>query len=347
MRQPFLIGVAAVLIGLFGAATVLAVLKPQDRPLQMPGLPQQSIKREPPIILVLGPPDAPRLVHLALGDDLEADKRAYHAVRTALETAPDSALNLLPAMSKDSPLHEAFAWALAADPDNRENFIDGLMGTTGDITPQVLSLLAQNGGLDPAFLKERAASSEVEQSMRQGHTVLPPSLPALYVNDMWLEAGDITLSNLEENLGVAQSEEGIAHEGRLIVTDAYAFATPPQPQTAAVFLTLRNAGIAAEQIVFASTPVAGRAELHGHTTDNGVMKMRPVKTIEVKEGETVRLDPHGLHIMLFDLPAPLAVGQSFPLTLRLQGGSEISVPVEVVPPGAVPAPVLTHEGHSG
>lgn len=358
MKQPVLIGVAAILVGLFGAACVLVFLKPQDRPLQMPGVEhaqETTLTGEPPVILKLGSPMATQFVHLALGDDLEADKRAYHATRTALDAAQNVGLNVLPAMGETSPLHEAYAWALSAPADGREAFIDGLMGTSGDITPQVLSLLAQNSGLDEAALKTRAQSSEVEQSMRQGRSVLPPSLPALYVNGSWLP--DVTPTAIQDALRVAQNQTADVSGARVVVSNAYAFATAPTATTAAVFLSLRNAGDSEAAITAAATPVAERVELHGHMMEGDVMKMRPVETIAIKKGETVELNPHGFHIMLFDLPAPLAVGQSFPMTLRLQDGTEIIIRVEVVPPGTAPAPdagaeptsdpALTHEGHSG
>jgi copper(I)-binding protein len=63
--------------------------------------------------------------------------------------------------------------------------------------------------------------------------------------------------------------------------------------------------------------------------DMGSMTMQEVESVELPAGETVVLEPGGLHIMLLDLVAPLEVGQSFDLTLTLESGAEIVVTAEV------------------
>ena len=80
---------------------------------------------------------------------------------------------------------------------------------------------------------------------------------------------------------------------------------PPQAPTAALFLVLENTGDVDRKLVGASVDVAGRAELHTHTMENGVMKMRKVEAVDVKAHAKQALAPGGLHVMLFDLKAPL------------------------------------------
>jgi copper(I)-binding protein len=58
-----------------------------------------------------------------------------------------------------------------------------------------------------------------------------------------------------------------------------------------------------------------------HTMDDGVMRMRRIPHIHLPPGQTVSLEPGGLHIMLFDLPAPLRVDDQVPITLIFDDGS--------------------------
>ncbi|MGH1505483.1 MAG: copper chaperone PCu(A)C [Acidimicrobiales bacterium] len=61
----------------------------------------------------------------------------------------------------------------------------------------------------------------------------------------------------------------------------------------------------------------------------GAMTMQQLDVLDLPAGETVTLEPGGLHIMLLDLPDPLETGETFDLTLTTEDGDEIVVPVEV------------------
>ncbi len=104
--------------------------------------------------------------------------------------------------------------------------------------------------------------------------------------------------------------------------------------TGAGYMTLRNTGEAADRLVAASTPAAGRAELHTMTMDGDVMRMRRVEAIEIPPGGSTELRPGGLHVMLFGLKQPLKEGDRFPLTLRFERTGEVTVEVAVRGAGA-------------
>ncbi|HEX9466329.1 MAG TPA: copper chaperone PCu(A)C [Alphaproteobacteria bacterium] len=130
--------------------------------------------------------------------------------------------------------------------------------------------------------------------------------------------------------------------GAIHVEGAWARPTPPTAKAGAAYMTVVNSG-ADDRLVSASTPIAGKAEVHETINDNGVMKMRPAGALEVKPGTPTKLQPGGLHLMLTELKAPLADGQSFPLTLVFEkaGKVETSVHVQRNPPtGAAAAPAM-------
>jgi copper(I)-binding protein len=105
--------------------------------------------------------------------------------------------------------------------------------------------------------------------------------------------------------------------------------------SAVTYMILENTGNASDRLLSASTPVAKVTELHTHIADGNVMRMRPVKTIDVGPHAKVRLQPGGLHVMLIDLKGPLAAGSSFPLTLKFEKAGEITVDVAVKGAGSM------------
>lgn len=99
------------------------------------------------------------------------------------------------------------------------------------------------------------------------------------------------------------------------------------------FVTIRNAGTA-DRLLSASTPAAGRTELHTMIRDGDIMRMRQVDAIALPAGGTVALAPGGLHIMLIGLTRPLAVGEQVPLTLVFERAGTLTVELSVQAAGA-------------
>lgn len=88
-----------------------------------------------------------------------------------------------------------------------------------------------------------------------------------------------------------------------------------QPATGAFMELTSPTGVV---LVGASSPVAEVVEVHEMKMDDGVMKMRAVRQLEVPAGQTVSLAPGGYHIMLMDLKTTLKPGKTVPLTLRFK-----------------------------
>jgi periplasmic copper chaperone A len=100
------------------------------------------------------------------------------------------------------------------------------------------------------------------------------------------------------------------------VDNAWARTPAPGQKNASAYVELTSAADAA--LVSASSPFAGRVELHSMTLDGGVMRMRPLSRIELPAGRTVKLAPNGMHLMVLDLKQPLKTGDKLPLVLRIQ-----------------------------
>ncbi len=140
---------------------------------------------------------------------------------------------------------------------------------------------------------------------------------------------------------VAQQYES----GAIRATNAWSRALPPVSANGAVYVSLMNNGPRTDKLTGASSPVAQRVELHTHTTESGVMKMRAAASVELSPGKKVELKPGGLHLMLIGLKQPLKEGEHFPLTLRFAHASPMEVEVVVLPTAAKgPATMHQHQG---
>jgi copper(I)-binding protein len=122
----------------------------------------------------------------------------------------------------------------------------------------------------------------------------------------------------------------MAQAPALIVQDAWVRQVPGS-DVAAVYLTLRNPTTKPITIVGVASSLASHAMIHETKTASGQSQMRPHEQLEVPPGQTVKLAPGGLHVMLHGVTRPPAVGQSVPLVLLLADGSKIQVAAVVRP----------------
>jgi periplasmic copper chaperone A len=127
------------------------------------------------------------------------------------------------------------------------------------------------------------------------------------------------------------------YEGKAVtVAHPWARATPGGSTIGAAYVQLSGVTAAkGDKLVGASSPVAGRIEIHTHLMEDGAMKMRKVDSVGVASGETRKLAPGGDHLMMFELKAPLKEGDVFPLTLKFETSGDITVDAVIEPVGAM------------
>src|SRR6185312_6384035 len=103
------------------------------------------------------------------------------------------------------------------------------------------------------------------------------------------------------------------------VDKAWSRATAKGAAVGAGYMTITNKGASADRLVSASSPAAGKVEVHTMAMNNGVMTMRPATGgVSVDAGKSVSLSPGGLHLMLMQLKAPLKQGDKVPVTLQFE-----------------------------
>lgn len=133
----------------------------------------------------------------------------------------------------------------------------------------------------------------------------------------------------------------------VVISGAWVRATAPGQPVAAGYADFK----AAERmdIVGVESPVAGKgAELHEMKMDGGVMKMRAVPKITLPKGQTVRLAPGGIHVMLFGVGRTLSPGDTVPITFVFQRkGGQLTRQTVDVPVREASHAGGGHEGHEG
>ncbi|MET3907393.1 copper(I)-binding protein [Bradyrhizobium sp. S3.3.6] len=123
--------------------------------------------------------------------------------------------------------------------------------------------------------------------------------------------------------------------GDLVITQGWSRATPSGAKVAGGFLTIENKGTAPDKLVKVTAEIAGKAEVHEMTMDNGVMKMRPLdKGLVIGPGKTVKLAPGGYHLMLQELKGPFKEGEKVAVTLEFEKAGKVAVALDVQGVGA-------------
>lgn len=121
--------------------------------------------------------------------------------------------------------------------------------------------------------------------------------------------------------------------GNLQISQPWTRATPKGAAVAGGYLKITNTGTAPDRLLGGSTDVAKRFEVHEMSMDNGVMKMRELKSgLDIPPGATVELKPGSYHIMMQELLRPLAKGQRVKasLTFEKAGKGEVEFAVEAI-----------------
>jgi copper(I)-binding protein len=108
----------------------------------------------------------------------------------------------------------------------------------------------------------------------------------------------------------SQTADGVS------ISDAWVRAVAPGQQVGAAYLTLKSASDTT--LIKVESPAAGKVEIHSMTMNDGVMKMRMLDTLPLAAGKTVKLEPGGFHLMLFELKQPLKAGDKVDFTLHFK-----------------------------
>jgi len=131
------------------------------------------------------------------------------------------------------------------------------------------------------------------------------------------------------------------------VSDPWVRAMPPSAAVAAGYLTLHNAAARPLRLLAVESPMASVVEIHEMRTADGMMQMRRLaEGLLIEPGQTVNLEPGGLHLMMMDPMATFSTGDTVPLTLRFDDAPAITLDAPVrmgAPAGADDGGMAGHD----
>ncbi|MDP7149425.1 MAG: copper chaperone PCu(A)C [Paracoccaceae bacterium] len=132
-------------------------------------------------------------------------------------------------------------------------------------------------------------------------------------------------------LNVSLSAPALAGAEDIIVDGAWSRASIGTSRPGVAYMTIRNTGDEPVTLTEIRTEIAMMPEIHRTSTnEQGVSSMTPAGEIKIEPGETVALEPGGLHAMLMRLQRPMAEGESYKMTLVFSGGGEVVVEVPIL-----------------
>lgn len=132
-------------------------------------------------------------------------------------------------------------------------------------------------------------------------------------------------------LGICLSACSSEPEPQLRIEAVRLPAPPPGAEVAAVYLTVQNPTGRDDSLVAVSSP-QGAVEVHAMVMTDDHFAMRPSGPVPVPAGGQVVFESGGLHLMLRDLKAPLAAGDTVELHFNFASGAAITVTAPVVAP---------------
>jgi periplasmic copper chaperone A len=97
-----------------------------------------------------------------------------------------------------------------------------------------------------------------------------------------------------------------------------------------LYLTITNAGDEDDALIGGETDRAERMEIHETIVADGSARMQPAEgALPIPSGETVTLEPGGLHIMLVNLTADIPAGDRYEVTLTFERAGDVTLGVPV------------------
>jgi copper(I)-binding protein len=120
-----------------------------------------------------------------------------------------------------------------------------------------------------------------------------------------------------------------AQNNDIVVHDAWVRVPAPSKTETALYMVIENHSSEKRALVFATSEVAGKIELHQMRMDGKVMIMAPVGKIDIPARGKATLSPNGFHMMMFRLTTRPAVGDNVNLILKLDDGTTLPVTATV------------------
>ncbi|WP_371374006.1 copper chaperone PCu(A)C [Thalassotalea aquiviva] len=113
------------------------------------------------------------------------------------------------------------------------------------------------------------------------------------------------------------------------ITNSYIRETIPGTQVSSAYMTITNASADDIKLLSITSNISKRIELHQHLMRDSMMQMQQVDSIIIKAKDKTVLQPHGYHVMIFELKSPLIANQHVAMTLHFSNGQTLDITLPV------------------
>jgi hypothetical protein len=126
--------------------------------------------------------------------------------------------------------------------------------------------------------------------------------------------------------------------GSLEIMGPWSRATPKGASTAIGYMTIKNNGTTPDRLIGGSVDFAGGFQLHAMTMEDGVSKMRELKSVDIGPGKTIEFKPGDSHVMFVGVMHPLSQGEDVKGTLIFEHAGTVQIEYDVQGIGAQSGP---------
>ncbi len=122
----------------------------------------------------------------------------------------------------------------------------------------------------------------------------------------------------------------VTADATFAISEPWIREAPPTARVMAGYMTINNAADSPVTVTSISSPDFENAEIHRTLVEEGVARMLPVRQLEVPANSQLKLEPGGLHLMLFDPQRPLPEGETVTLIIQRSNAGDVTVTAPVI-----------------
>jgi copper(I)-binding protein len=106
-------------------------------------------------------------------------------------------------------------------------------------------------------------------------------------------------------------------------------ASIPGTVHSSAYMRINNNSDKKVTLVKVSSNISPRIEMHNHVMNDDMMSMQQLQSIEINANSQVIFQPHGLHLMVFNLTESLKAKDIIEITLHFSNNHRVTVPFPV------------------
>ncbi len=139
----------------------------------------------------------------------------------------------------------------------------------------------------------------------------------------------VSIFTISMSLFLVANHASAHSDGGIIVKDAWVREAPPSAKVLAGYMVIENHTDKEKVLVSVTSPAFDKIEVHKTVNKDGIASMEQQKELPVAAQGNVKLEPGGLHLMLFNPGSAIKAGDNIAFTLKFANGSTSMVSATV------------------